>query len=159
MKKETLFLKIALGILCIPVILLAFIGLPLLIREALGAFPKQLALIYIAFGSIYLSAIPFFTVIFQAFKLLLLIDKKEAFSKSAVHKLMIIKVSAFIISGLYVFTLPLFYMAAEYDDAPGVIIVGLIVIFAAFVIAIFAAVLEKLLANAILIKSENDLTI
>lgn len=72
---------------------------------------------------------------------------------------MIIKVSAFIISGLYVFTLPLFYMAAEYDDAPGVIIVGLIVIFAAFVIAIFAAVLEKLLANAILIKSENDLTI
>lgn len=60
MKKETLFLKIALGILCIPVILLAFIGLPLLIREALGAFPKQLALIYIAFGSIYLSAIPFF---------------------------------------------------------------------------------------------------
>lgn len=55
--------------------------------------------------------------------------------------------------------LPLFYIVAEADDAPGLIIIGLVIIFAATVVAVFAAVLQKLLKNAIAIKSENDLTI
>ncbi|WP_371326733.1 DUF2975 domain-containing protein [Psychrobacillus sp. OK028] len=42
---------------------------------------------------------------------------------------------------------------------PGVIFVGLVVPFASMMIAVFAAVLQKLLKNAIDIKSENDLTI
>jgi capsular polysaccharide biosynthesis protein len=45
------------------------------------------------------------------------------------------------------------------DDAPGAIVIGLVIIFASIVIAVFAAVLEKLLRTAIDIKSENDLTI
>ncbi|WP_407066435.1 DUF2975 domain-containing protein [Geobacillus sp. TFV-3] len=48
---------------------------------------------------------------------------------------------------------------AEKDDAPGVIFVGLLVPFASFVIAVFAAVLQKLLQQAIEIKQENELTI
>ena len=48
---------------------------------------------------------------------------------------------------------------AELDDAPGVVIVGMISIFAPMVIAVFAAVLQRLLQEAITIKSENDLTV
>lgn len=48
---------------------------------------------------------------------------------------------------------------AERDDAPGIIVIGLIIIFASMVIAVFAAVLQKLLKEAIAIKSENDLTV
>jgi Protein of unknown function (DUF2975) len=55
--------------------------------------------------------------------------------------------------------LPLFYIFAEVDDAPGVIFVGLVVPFASMVISVFAAVLQKLLKEAIDIKSENDLTV
>jgi len=36
---------------------------------------------------------------------------------------------------------------------------GLVIIFASVVIAAFAALLQKLLQNAIEIKSENDLTV
>lgn len=54
---------------------------------------------------------------------------------------------------------PLFYIFAEVDDAPGVIFVGLVVPFTSMVIAVFAAVLQKLLQEAINIKSENDLTV
>ena len=48
---------------------------------------------------------------------------------------------------------------AEVDDAPGLIILGMVIIFASMVIAVFAAVLQRLLQEAINIKSENDLTV
>ena len=38
-------------------------------------------------------------------------------------------------------------------------LVGLVIIFASMVIAVFAAVLQRLLQEAIDIKSENDLTV
>ncbi len=55
--------------------------------------------------------------------------------------------------------MPFFYLVGEKDDAPGLILLGLVITFAPTVIAVFAAVLEKLLKDAIDIKSENDLTI
>ncbi|MNC71843.1 hypothetical protein D3C75_1228060 [compost metagenome] len=55
--------------------------------------------------------------------------------------------------------LPLFYLMAEKDDAPGIIVIGLVIIFASMVIAVFAAVLQKLLKEAIELKLENDLTV
>jgi hypothetical protein len=55
--------------------------------------------------------------------------------------------------------MPLFYLVADKDDAPGIIVIGMIIIFASMVIAVFAAVLQKLLKEAIDIKSENDLTV
>ena len=55
--------------------------------------------------------------------------------------------------------MPIFYLIAEADDAPGIILIGMVIIFAALVIAVFAAVLQKLLQEAIDIKSENDLTV
>ncbi|MNP73480.1 hypothetical protein D3C76_1701990 [compost metagenome] len=55
--------------------------------------------------------------------------------------------------------MPLFYLIGEKDDAPGVIVIGMVMIFASMVIAVFAAVLQKLLKDAIELKSENDLTV
>lgn len=51
------------------------------------------------------------------------------------------------------------YLFADKDDAPGVIVIGLVIIFASIVIGVFAAVLQKLLKEAIDIKLENDLTV
>ena len=48
---------------------------------------------------------------------------------------------------------------AELDDAPGLGVIALAFVCMPLVIATFAAVLEKLLQNAIDIKSENDLTV
>lgn len=75
------------------------------------------------------------------------------------RKLQVIKRCAGTISVLHLCVLPSFYLFAEFDDAPGVIFVGLIVPFASLVIAVFAALLQKLLQEAIEMKSENELTI
>ncbi|MFE5729235.1 DUF2975 domain-containing protein, partial [Heyndrickxia sporothermodurans] len=115
---------------------------------------KYFVLIYM-----YLTAIPFYFALYQAFKLLSYIDKNKAFSKISVTALKNIKYCAISISILYAGGMPLFYLAADKDDAPGIILIGLVVIFASMVIAVFAAVLQKLLKEAIDIKSENDLTV
>ena len=107
----------------------------------------------------YASAIPFYFALYQAFKLLSYIDKNKAFSELSVKALKNIKYCAITISILYVLGMPLFYLMAERDDAPGIILIGLVIIFASMVIAVFAAVLQRLLQEAIDIKSENDLTV
>jgi Protein of unknown function (DUF3036). len=107
----------------------------------------------------YMAAIPFFVALYQALRLLSFIDKNEAFSELSVRALKKIKYCAATISILYVAVMPLFYLMAQEDDAPGIVVIGLVITFASIVIAVFAALLQKLLKNAIDIKSENDLTV
>jgi hypothetical protein len=157
MKRETLFLKIAVFLIGTPVLALCVFGLPWLAKDAAGS---ELAyLIYGILVVMYVSAIPFFVALYQAIRLLSYIDKNNAFSELSVKALKNIKYCATTITILYVAGMPLFYLMGEKDDAPGVILIGMMFVFAPLVIAVFAAVLQKLLKNAIDIKSENDLTV
>ncbi|MFB4168188.1 DUF2975 domain-containing protein [Virgibacillus sp. JSM 102003] len=155
---STLFLKLAVILIGVPILGLCIFGLPILAREA--AESSEFA--YVLYGILivmYASAIPFFVALYQAFKLLGYIDKNKAFSELSVKVLKNIKYCAITISGLYVVGMPFFYIFAELDDAPGVILVGTLFILAPMVIAVFAAVLQRLLQEAITIKSENELTV
>jgi len=110
-------------------------------------------------GGLYVPAVPFFFALYQAFKLLDYIDQDKAFSKLSVKALKNIKYCAFIISALFAAGQPYVFYAADRDDAPGVALIGFVIIGASFVIATFAGVLQKLLQNAMDIKKENDLTV
>lgn len=159
MKRETLLLKMAVFLIGIPVLALCIFWLPWFANEAAEHYPKLAYLQYPTLISVYVTAIAFFVALYMALRLLSYIDKNEAFSDLSVKALKNIKYCAIIISGMYVIGMPLFYLMADLDDAPGIIVIGLVFIFASFVIAVFAAVLQKLLKNAIDIKSENDLTV
>lgn len=156
---STLFLKVAVILLGVPVLALCIFLVPELGDVSAELLPEFVFIKYLVSIVFYASAIPFYFALYQAFKLLRYIDKNEAFSDLSVKALKKIKYCAIIISSLHALVLPLFYLFAEIDDAPGVIFVGLVVPFASMVIAVFAAVLEKLLKEAIDIKSENDLTV
>lgn len=158
-KVTTLFLKVAVIFLGIPVLALCIFLVPELANVAAEMLPDFALIKYFVYIAFDASAIPFFFALYQAFQLLRYIDNNKAFSDLAVKPLMKIKYCAITISVLHVLVLPLFYVFAELDDAPGVIFVGLIVPFASLVIAVFAAVLQKLLQEAINFKSENDLTV
>jgi hypothetical protein len=152
-KGSTYFLRAALVAIVLTVVaLLIFILSPALATEDDATY----RLILIA---IYLSVIPFFKALWQANKLLDFIDKNTAFSDLSVQALAIIKRCAITISGLYLISLPAFYAVAQAEDAPGVMMIGLIITGAALVVAVFAAVLQKLLKNVIDLKHENDLTV
>lgn len=153
----TLFLKLTLIVIALPVLALCVYGLPVMVMDPGDDYPVSWVYLLVALG--YATAIPYFAALLQSYKLLGYIDKNIAFSDLSVNALNNIKYCAFTFSFLYVIALPLFYYIAENDDAPGVILIGLAFAFAAFVIAVFAAVLQRLLKNAIDIKSENDLTV
>lgn len=159
---STLFLKVAVIFIGIPVLALCIFVLLQIAMIAFEEFKKGAQLAYIVFGILlvmYVSAIPFYFALYQALKLLGYIDKNQAFSLVSVTALKKIKQCAITISVLYVVALPLIYIIAEWDDAPGLIIIGMVMVGAPFVIAVFAAVLQRLLKEAIDIKSENDLTV
>ncbi|CAH0288754.1 hypothetical protein SRABI96_04199 [Peribacillus sp. Bi96] len=156
---STTFLKIAVILIGMPVLALCIFLVPEIAKFAAELYPDMAYLKYLVLIDLYASAIPFYFALYQAFKLLSYIDKNKAFSELSVRALKTIKNCAITISGLYVVGMPLFYLIAEMDDAPGIILIGLVVIFASMVIAVFAAVLQRLLQEAIDIKSENDLIV
>ena len=159
---STLFLKIAVILMGIPVLALCLFLLPQIANEANEAVERGSDLAFVVYGILmvmYVSAIPFYFALYQSFNLLSYIDKNQAFSELSVRALKKIKNCAIIISGLYLVALPFVYIMAEVDDAPGLIIIAMIPIFASMVIAVFAAVLQMLLKEAIDIKEENDLIV
>ena len=109
--------------------------------------------------AMYISSVPFFIGLYQGLKLLHFIDKNKAFSPASFKALQTIKYCGIAISALYGLGMPYIFMVAEQDDAPGVVLIGLFFTFAPLLTAIIATILQKLLHNAIALKSENDLIV
>lgn len=154
---STLFLKMAVFLIGTPVLALCILGLYWIANNPIN--PDYVHILYPIIIGMYVTVIPFYLALYQAFKLLTYIDKNKAFSELSTKALKKIKYYAFAIGTVYVVILPFIYILAEIDDAPGVMLIGMVIIFASLVIAVFAAVLQRLLKEAIDIKSENDLIV
>ncbi|MEX1112651.1 MAG: DUF2975 domain-containing protein [Candidatus Andersenbacteria bacterium] len=150
---STMFLQGVIFLIGIGVLALCVVVFPWVISSGQAGYYSPLLL------GMYVPAIPFFIALYQTLKLLRYIDKNKAFSPLSVQALKNIKYCAGAVSALYAVGMPYILYVAELDDAPGAVAIGLVIIFASLVIAVFAAVLEQLLQNAIAIKSENDLTV
>lgn len=155
----TLFLKLAVIFLGIPVLALCIFLVPKIGNFAVELYPDLTYMKTLVLIDMYMAAIPFYFALYQAFKLLSYIDMNQAFSELSVKALKKIKYCAITISSVYLLGMPLYYLLAEKVDPPSFIPIGLVIIFSSLVIAVFAAVLQRLLQEAIHIKSENDLTI
>ncbi|MFD2330925.1 DUF2975 domain-containing protein [Cohnella sp. GCM10020058] len=157
MKRKTLMLRAVIFLIGIAVLALCVVGLPSTFDDAAANYPMWTYLPL--FIGMYASAIPFYAALVQTMRLLRYIDDNKAFSALSVRALYVIKYCACAISLLYAACIPFLYQIAQKVDAPGVPAIGFVIAFASFVIAVFAAVLQKLLQNAIDIQSENELTI
>ncbi|WP_223590906.1 DUF2975 domain-containing protein [Neobacillus bataviensis] len=155
---STIFLKVIIFLAGIAVLALCIFFVPRLANFAAKLYPNIASLKYLIFIVMYGAAVPFYFALYQAFNLLRYIDENTAFSELSVKALKNIKSCAITISGLYVLGLPLFHFIAKKVDPPiGLMVI--IIVFASLVIAVFSAILQRLLQEAINIKSENDLTV
>ncbi|HEX7724883.1 MAG TPA: DUF2975 domain-containing protein [Candidatus Paceibacterota bacterium] len=150
-KTSTLFLRCVVYVLGLAALAFCVFAIPSVWAEA-GPYKPILI-------GMCVSIIPFFYALYQTLKLLGVIDANTAFSDVSVKGLKHIRYSAIVISLMYVLGMPYIYHAADLDDAPGVIVIGLVIILASIVIAVFAVVLQKLLSQALDIKQENDLMV
>jgi hypothetical protein len=108
---------------------------------------------------LYATVIPFFFALYQAFRLLHNIDKNHAFSEASIKALRNIKYCAIVMSVLYWTCMPLVFVFADLDDAPGAVLIGAALASSPLIVATFVAVLQKLVQNALDMKLENDLTV
>ncbi len=107
----------------------------------------------------YIASTPFFFGLYQAFKLLNLIDADKAFSQAAVNTLRNMKYASISLIGFILLAILFIRFAAGGDDPAGPTMLGLIATFAATIIATAATLFQKLFQNAVDLKSENDLTV
>lgn len=152
-RSSTLFLKLILLVLSLAV--LTFCGFLLYQinqSDSLGDYQPILI-------GVLISTIPFLYVFYQAYNLLNNIDANLSLTDSSVNSLRIIKVCSFLISLMYLMGSPFIFYVAQQDDAPGVVLINIILIMGPFSVGVFTYILQKLLINAIGYKSENELTI
>jgi hypothetical protein len=155
----TVILRGAIAIIGLIVLALCIFALPALWQAVPGEYPHHAYVFYCIVLGCYVAALPFYYALYQALRLLNNIDQEKAFSMFSVDALKKIAASALAITVVFVACMPFFYIWAENDDAPGLIVVNMFLVVAPFTIAVFAAVLQKLFQDAIDIKSENDLTV
>ncbi len=149
---STLFLKGTIFIIGAAVLAACIFVVFTLFQENIGMYVPVLI-------GLLISAVPFFIALFETLNLLSFIEENTAFSEASVNSLKKIRNCGIAISMIFVAELPFIFQAAQMDDAPGVVLIGLIIIFFSIVVAVFATVLERLLRNALDIKSENELTV
>jgi hypothetical protein len=157
-KTSTIFLQ---GV----IVLIGIVALVILIRFPLTeGRAKNLDLVsiyadpFILYG--YAASIAFFVALYKAFKLLGYIGQNKVFSSNSVKALKSIKYCAIILSILIVAAGLFIRMSHDKEDDPaGFLAICILTTFIAIVVATAAAIFEKILQNAIDMKSENDLTI
>lgn len=152
-KTSTIFLRLVVWLLGAAVFALCIFVLPQGIAQEWGTNLLPLVI------SVYGAVIPFYIALYQTLVLLGLIDKNKAFSEASVKALRRITICAATIAALYTLSLPYFYYVAQTEGAPGVMVIGLVLAGGPLVVAVFAAVLQKLLSSAIALQKENDLTV
>ena len=118
-------------------------------RHALEVYFKDPFLAYA-----YIGSIPFFVALHQAFKLLGYVGQDTVFSPAAVRALRTIRYCAMAIVG-FVAVGEIFIMLGDSDDRAGGVFMGILIICPSIVIAAAMVVLERVLQNAVNIKSEK----
>jgi hypothetical protein len=107
---------------------------------------------------VYLGSIPFFVALFNGFRVLGYAGRNQIFSPAAVKALRTIKYCAIALVG-FVAGAEIFIVMQEGEDrAPGVVM-GVVIAFGSIVMATAAAMFERILQNAVDLKSENELTV
>ena len=156
-KASTLFLKIVIGFIGI-VVLVWLIWFPQLEGRAANL---DLIIIYLdpLILYTYIGSIPFFVALYQAIKLLGYVDGNKVFSQAAVDAVKKIKYCAMAFVGFILLGILYVRLSVVDDDPAGVTALSIFITFATIIVATAAAVFQRLLQNAIDLKSENDLTV
>jgi hypothetical protein len=162
-KVPTLFAKGVAYLVGIAALAVCFILLPELAREEMVGKPASADITLPFLTVAYILATPFFVALYQTLKLLHFIDVNKIFSHQSIKVLQNIKICAIVFSIFMVIVVIFLFVWARgvdpREDTPPFVLFGFILTFVSGVIAVFVALLQKLLADAVALKSENDLIV
>lgn len=154
----TKFLRLPLCILLLVLTLICRFFFPFVISYMIRFKVDLLSTITFTVG-VYASAIGAFIIIFFTWRLLYLIDKKQAFSPSSIFALNKIKISAFSIAVIYTLLINSVSNLADVGCTSEIVLVNFFLIGLGITIGAFASLLERICRRLIKFKIENELTI
>ncbi|MDO5724909.1 MAG: DUF2975 domain-containing protein [Tissierellia bacterium] len=159
MKTKTVVKIFMLVIILTAIILtiLAFTALPKLAEFSASTYKRVAHLATPVRYYVLLTAIPFYLILFNTFKICDSIYRDKIFSQEPSICLKKISFYAFIISIMYILLL-LFFYYNKFSEPLLLLILGLI-IFAALSVALFAKIMYILIVKACYLQKEHDLTI
>lgn len=157
MRASLLFLKTVLVLLALSALAFCLFVIPGMASRDAAAHPETAYLHYPFMLSAYLLFGLFFFALYQTFKLLGSISRKQAFSIHSATALKKIKHCAFALVLCFIAGLGFLIVFIDGDIA-GIFTMCLICIVASGAVCSFAALLEKLTAQTIQLKEENKRT-
>jgi hypothetical protein len=107
---------------------------------------------------VYVASIALFVALYQAFTVLGYVGQNTMLSPAGVRRLRTIKHCAMVIIG-FVAGAELIIILSRSDDPQGGFFMGVLIAFVSTVVVTAMSVLERIVQNAVDIKSENDLTV
>lgn len=119
--------------------------------------PEYAYLRYPLLIGIYMTVLPFLFAVMEGLRLSRRVALNDAFSIYSVKHLKHIKISAFLISVMYL--LGFLVLTQIVEMSPGIGLLGILIMLASLMIGLIAGILEELLRKALEIKEENDLTV
>lgn len=157
------FSRVTVYLAGIAVLAMCLILFPELAREESVEHPDTAYLTHYFLAGAYVITVPVFVALHQTLRFLGYMEERKAFSGQSVKTLENIKLCAITFGALIILAAAAGIIVARSinptEDVTHIVALGAIFTFAASVIATFAAVLQKLLKNAIEMKAENDLIV
>lgn len=147
--KKTVFLKIALVFVFIPIGMITVFSAPSMYREAIenNEINQYFVLPFVVLMMLVLLTSAF--AIIQTMKLLTNIERGKYYSEESLRSFRLIQYCGVVTTILFVAMLPSIYYFAEMDDAPGIILLGLAFVCASIGIAVFASVMSDLVVEKV----------
>jgi energy-converting hydrogenase Eha subunit A len=106
----------------------------------------------------FIGSTPFFAALYHAFRVLGYVRQNKTFSQATVNSLRIIKYCALALIGFVVVSV-VFMIGGDREDRPAGFFMRILVIFPSIIVAIAAAISERVFQNAVDKKPENDLIV
>ena len=156
-RSSTLFLRLVISLMAIAALAICSLGVPRMVADEVSRHPHSVGVPYGIMICAYILCIPFFTALYQGFRVLNLVDRDKTFSKATAASLRLIRYCAIVIGASFfagIVTLRIL-SAGTGEDPAGPTMIAMIIMFFCLTVTAVSVVLEKQVQKAIDLKGES----
>ena len=156
-RSSTLFLRLVLSLMAIAALVICCLGVPRMVADEVSRHPNGVGVPYAIMVCAYILCIPFFTALYQGFRVLNFIDRDKTFSHATAASLRRIRFCALVIGASFfagIVTLRILSAGTD-EDSAGPTDIAMLIMFFCLIVTAVSTVLEKQVQKAIDLKSES----
>lgn len=151
----TFALKTLIYIVGLPIMILGGFFMFEIIDFAFELWNQMFFLKTLIYVVLIFSGVLYLFILFKVTQVIHQYEKHEIFSLYTQKLFIYSAFSAFIISIIYALLLPIFYIVADLDDAPGFVLIGLFFVVLAFALALLFYVISNIIKQASDLEEES----